>query len=331
MPLSALALFGWCWYTFRKKRNLFKRAKEEMLVSSAARKQSMVENVAVQEANGSTQAVQDVKTHCHFQSQEKQKGNQNLERNCSQLNSTIDDLSMLSGASQATIHTSTPVVQRLKGIRPEPEGEVSRARASLLLAEKPEMELEKEEDPVKGHSDFKQIETESFAQQHSGIVCPKEHGVTNVTEKQNERAPSLSEDEGLVIEVISDATEEIAAIGGGILKKKGLAEPSVTPQNQVQLQKEIDENNSLVVNKKNLGALAKTVEESVSSAHKPSDPSSKCLTERDSGCSTYHPEVGVEAEKDSSRSRAVEKTSLHHPIARKNGKLSRQKTEAFKG
>ncbi|KAB5543288.1 hypothetical protein PHYPO_G00077350 [Pangasianodon hypophthalmus] len=341
VPLSALALLGWCWYTFRKKRSLCERAKEELLVSSAARKQSMVENVAVQEAaaDGSTLAAQDVKTHCHFQSQEKQESDQNLDPNCSQLSSTMDDSSVLSGASQATILTSTPIVRLLKGIRPEPEGEVSRAQASLLLAEKPETDPGEEDDTVKGRSDIKAFEMESFTKQPTGIVCPKEHGVTNVSEKQSERVPSLSEADGLVIEVINGATEEITAIGGGILKRKGHAEPRVTPQSQEQLQKEIDENNSLAVTKTDLDVLTKTVEESVSSPDMPCDPLSTFLAGKDSGCSTCHSEDGLEAEKTSSKSQTVEKTSstvpvsseTHHAIARKNGKVSRQKADASKG
>ncbi|MCJ8742238.1 hypothetical protein PDJAM_G00079760 [Pangasius djambal] len=333
VPLSALALLGWCWYTFRKKRSLCERAKEELLVSSAARKQSMVENVAVQEAaaDGSTLAARDVKTHCHFQSQEKQEGDQNLDSNCSLLSSTMDDSSVLSGASQVTILTSTPIVRLLKGIRPEPEGEVSRAQASLLLAEKPETEPGKEDDAVKGHSDFKAIEMESFTKQPTGIVHPKEHGVTDVSEKQSERVPSLSEADCRVVEVINGATEEITAIGGGILKRKGHAEPRVTPQSQVQLQKEIDENNSLAVTKTDLDGLTKTVEES--------DPLSTFLAGKDSGCSTCYSEDGVEAEKASSKSQAVEKTSstvpvsseTPHAVARKNGKLSGQKADASKG
>lgn len=332
VPLSALALLSWCWYTFRKKRNLCERAKEELLVSSAARKQSMVENVAVKEAavNGNTLAAQDVKTPCHFQPQEKQEGDQNLDRNCSQLSTTMD-------TSQATILTFTPIVRLLKGIRPEPEGEVSRAQAPLILAEKPETELEKEEDIVEGHSDLKAIETESFAQQPTGIVCPKEHGATNMSENQSEGSPSVSEATGPFIEVINGATEEITAIGGGILKRKGPAELKATPQSQVQLQKEIDESNGLAVTKKDLvGALKKTVKESLSSAHKPSDPPSTFPAGKDSGCNS---EDGVEAEKTSSKSQAVEKTSssvsgppeTRHALARKNGKLSRQKADASKG
>lgn len=335
VPLSALALLGWCWYTFRKKRDLYEGSKEQSLVSFVAGKQSMVENVVIQEAaaNESSLAAQDTKTHCHFQSQV-QKGDQNLDGNCSQLSSTVDDSSVSSGASQFTVLTSTPVVQHVKGIRPEPEGQVSRTQAFLLLAEKTETELEKEDDIVKGHSDFKAIETESFVQQPTGIVCPKEHDVTNVSEN-----PSLSEADGLVVEVISGAQEEIAAIGGGILKRKDLVGPSVTPETQVQVQKEIDENNSLAVTKKSLDALTKTVEESVSLAHKPSDPSSTFLTQRDSGCSTCLSEDTVDAEKAPSKSKAVEKTSstvsvsseTHYSIARKNGKLSRQTTDTSKG
>lgn len=327
VPLSALALLSWCWYTFRKTRNLCERAKEELLVPSAARKQSMVDNVAVQEAavNGNTLAAQNVKTQCHFQPQEKQEGDQNLDRNCSPLSTTLD-------TSQATILTSTPIVRLRKGVRPEPEGEVSRAQVPLILAEKPETETEKEEDAFKGHSDLKVVETESFVQQPTGIVCPKEHGATTVSENQSEGGPSLNEANGLVIEVIDGATEEITAVGGGILKRKGHAELKVTPQSQVQLQKEIDENNSLAVTKKDLGALTKTVKESVSSAHKPSDPPSSFPAGKDSA-------DGVEAEKASSKSQAVEKNSssvsgsseIPHALVRKNGKLSRQKADASKG
>ncbi|KAK3521696.1 hypothetical protein QTP70_015571, partial [Hemibagrus guttatus] len=203
-----------------KKRNLCESAREELVVVSAARKQSITESVAIQEtvASGSTLAAQDVKIH--FQSQEKQEGDQNLDHNCSQPSSTMDDLSVLSGASQATILTSTPIVQLQKGIRLEPEGEVSKAQTSLLLTEKPETETNKEDDDVKGHLDIKAIKTESFAQQPTGIVCSKKHGVANMAEKQNERGPSMSEAIGLVVEVISGVTEEITAIGG-ILKRKG--------------------------------------------------------------------------------------------------------------
>lgn len=329
VPLSAVALLGWCWYTFRKKRNPCARVKEDLSDSSAARKQSMVENVTVQEAaaSGSTIAVQDVKTHSHFQSQVKHEDDQNLDRNCSQLSSTMDDLSGLPGSSQATVLTSTPIAQHLKGIRPEPEGEVSRAQASLLLAEKPENEPEKEGDGIKSHLDCKAIETESCAHQPTGIVCSKEHGVTNVSEKQSEQALSLSEVNGLVTEVIDGAAEEITAIGGDILKRKGLVDLRITPLSQVQPQEEMDENDGLAGTKGDLGALSETAKERGPSAHRLSDSSSTFLSGKDSGCSTYHSEYGAEAEK------AVEKTSstvsgssdLHHALARKNGKLSRQK------
>lgn len=334
VPLSALALLGWCWYTFRKKRNRCESHKEELLVSSAP---SMEENIAVGEtsASGSTLAAQDVKTHRYFQLQEKQEGAQILDCQYSQL-STADDSSDVSGPSQATVLTSTPIVQHLKGIRPEPEGEVSIAQASLLLAEKPETEPEKEDDVVKGHLDFKAVETESFAQHPTGIVYPKEHYVTNVSENQNESGPSSSEADGPVVEVIIGATEEITPIGAGILERKGLAEPRVTPQSQVQPQKELGENKSLAVS---LGAPTKTEEESVSSEHKLSDASSTFLTAKDSGCSTCLSDDSVEAEKVSSKSGAVEEASsavpvaleIHHAVARKNGTLSRPKEETSKG
>ncbi|XP_053502179.1 uncharacterized protein akap1a isoform X2 [Ictalurus furcatus] len=339
VPLSALALLGWCWYTFRRKRNPCERAEEGLLCSSAARKQSMAANVAIQEAaaDGSALAAQDVIKHCHFHSQEKQEGGQNLDCNFSQLSSTTDDSSVTSGASQATVLVSTPIVRLLKGIRPEPEGEVSRAQASLLLAEKPEMEPEKQDDTIKGLSDFKVIETEAFAEQPTRIVCPEEHGVTNGSEKRREGGPS--EVDGLAVEVLDGATGEIPAIGGGILKRKSPSEPRVTPQSQVRLRKEIDENNSLAVTKEDLGALTQTAEESVSSAHKPSNPPSAFPAGEDSGCSTWRSEDSVDAEKASSKSRAVEKTSSAVPlssgsryaVARKNEKLSRQKSDASKG
>ncbi|KAM9456064.1 uncharacterized protein akap1a isoform 2-T2 [Clarias gariepinus] len=336
VPLSALALLGWCWYTFRRKSNLQQNTKEELSVSFSARKQSTVENVVEQDTavaeTKTTPEAQDVKTHSHFQSQEKQVEDQNVDLSCSQLCSTMSESSVLSAASTATILTSTPIVRLVKGIRPEPEGEVSRAQASLLLAEKPETELEKEDDSVKGRSDFKEMkETESFAQQPTGIVCPKENGVTSMSEKQSERSPSLSESGGLVVEAINGATEEITAIGGGILKRKGQAEPGVTPQSQVQLQKEIEKNNSL--------AVTETAEESVSAVHTPRDPSSTFPAEEDSGCSTCHSEEGIEAEKAFSKSRAVEKTSSSisvsfktcHATDQKSEKLTRAKADASKG
>lgn len=339
MPLSALALLGWCWYTFRRKRNPCERAEEGLFCSSAARKQSMAVNVAIQEAaaNGSTLAAQDVIKHCHFHSQEKQEGGQNLDCNFSQLSSTTDNSSVTSGASQATVLVSTPIVRLLKGIRPEPEGEVSRAQASLLLAEKPEMEPEKQDDTIKGLSDFKVIESEAFAEQPTRIVCPEEHGVTNGSEKRSEGGPS--EVDGLAVEVLDGATGEIPAIGGGILKRKSHSEPRVTPQSQVRLRKEIDENNSLAVTKEDLGALTQTAEESVSSAHKPSNLPSTFPAGEGSGCSTWRSEDSVDSEKASSKSRAVEKTSSAVPlssgsryaVARKNEKLSRQKSDASKG
>lgn len=331
MPLSALAVLGWCWYTFRKKRNLCENVRDELVVSSAARKQSITESLSIQEvvASGSTLATQDLKTH--FQSQDKQEADLNLDHNCSQPRSTMDESSVLSGASHATILTSTPIVQLQKGIRLEPEGEVSEAQASLLLAEKPETETNKEDDNVKGHSNIKAINMESFAQQPTGIVCSKEHGVANVSEKQNERVPSLSEADGLVVEVISGVTEEITATGG-ILKRKGPMEPRITLQNF-----EVD--NMLAVTKKDLGALTKAVEETVSPAHKLNDPPTTFPAWEDSGCSTWHSEDGVEVEKASGNSQAAEKTSStvslssesHQAIAPKNGKLSRQKADASKG
>lgn len=331
VPLSALALLGWCWYTVRKKRNLCERAEEQFLVSSAARKQSIAENVTIQEA-ASGNAL-DLKTH--FQSQEKLADDQNHDLNSSQPSSTMEDSSVLSATSQTTILTSTPV---LKGIRPEPEGEVSKVQASLLLAEKPETETDKEDENVKGHSDIKAIKTESFAQQPTGIVCPKEHGVTNVSEKQYDSGPCLSEADGLVVEVISGVAEEITAIGG-ILKRKGHVEPRVTPQSQAQLEKTDEVSNILAVTKRDPGALTKTMEESVSSTHKQNDPPTLLPPWEDSGCSMCHSEDGVEAEKASSKSQAVEKMSCnvslssesHQAIAPKNGNLSRQKADTSEG
>lgn len=298
----------------------------------------MAKNITVQEvsANGNTVAAQDVKTHCHFQPQEKQEGDEQVDRNCSQLSSSTDESSVLTGLSCATVLTSTPVVRHLKGIRPEPEGEVSRAQASLLLAEKPETELEKEDDTVKDHLDFKEIERESFAQQPTGIECSKEHDVTNVSDKQRERVPTLSEATNLVVEVINSVTEEIVPIGDGILRSKGLAEPRSAPQSQVKPQG--IESKSLVVTM-NDHALSHTVEESASSVHKPSDTSSTFLTGKDSGCSTCLSEDGIDAEKAASKSQAVEKTysavsvssEIHHTLATKNGNLLRQKTDASKG
>lgn len=330
VPLSALALLGWCWYTFRKKRNLCESVRDELVVSSAARKQSITESLSIQEvvASGSTLAAQDMKTY--FQSQDKQEGDPNLDHNCSQPRSTMDESSVLSGASQAPL-TSTPIVQLQKGIRLEPEGEVSEAQASLLLAEKPETEMNKEDDDIKGHSNIKAINMESFAQQPTGIVCSKEHGVANMSEKQNERVPSLSEVDGLVVEVISGVTEEITATGG-ILKRKGHMEPRVTLQNF-----EVD--NMLAVTKKDIGALTKAVEETVSPAHKLNDPPTTFPAWEDSGCSTWHSEDGVEVEKASGNSQSAEKTSStvslssesHQAVAPKKGKLSRQKADASKG
>ncbi|KAF4082335.1 hypothetical protein AMELA_G00150370 [Ameiurus melas] len=334
VPLSAVALLGWCWYAFRRKRNLCERAEEGLLCSFAARKQSMAANVAIQEAaaTGSALAAQDMITGCRFPSQEKQEGGQNLDCTFSQLGSTTGNSSVTSGASQATVLVSTPIVRLLKGIRPEPEGEVSRAQASLLLAEKPE----KSDDTVKGLLDSKVIETEVFAEQPARIVCVEEPGVSNASEKRCEGGPS--EAHGLAVEVLDGATEEIPAVGGGVLKRKGHSEPRVTPQGQAQLRKELDENNSLAVTKEDLGARIKTAEESVSSAHKPSDPPSTFPAGEDSGCSTCPPEDGVNSEKASSKSRAVEKTSSAVPVssescyavARKNEKLSRQKADASK-
>ncbi|XP_047661087.1 A-kinase anchor protein 1, mitochondrial isoform X2 [Tachysurus fulvidraco] len=328
VPLSALALLGWCWYTVRKKRNLCERAEEQFLVSFAARKQSIAENVTIQEA-ASGNAL-DSKTR--FQSQEKLADDQN--HDSSQPSSTMEDSSVLSPTPQTTILTSTPV---LKGIRPEPEGEVSKVQASLLLAEKPETETDKEDENVKGHSDIKAIKTESFAQQPTGIVCPKEHRVANVSEKQYDSGPCLSEADGLVIEVISGVAEEITAIGG-ILKRKGHVEPRVTPQSQVQLEKTDEVSNILAVTKKDPGALTKTMVESVSSTHKQNDLPTMLPPLEDSGYSMCHSEDGVEAEKASSKSQAVEKTSFnvslssesHQAIAPKNGNLSRQKADTSK-
>lgn len=297
-----------------------------MLVCSPDRWRRVAENITVQEVstNRNTVAEQDVKTHCNFQSQEKQEGNENVDRVCSLQSSSMDESSVLSVFSCTAVLTSTPVVQN--GIRPEPEGEVSRAQAALLLAEKPETEPEKEETAVKGHLDFKEIETESFPQQPTGIVCSQEHNVTNMSDKQSERVPTLSEATSLVVEVIDSVTEEIVPIGGGILKGNGLVE------------KEINENKSLVVTK-NDHTLGHTMEESVTLVHKPSDTSSVLLTGKDSGCSTCLSEDGIEVEKAASKSQAVEKTSstvlisseIHHSIARKNGKPLRQKTDASKG
>ncbi|XP_060752107.1 A-kinase anchor protein 1, mitochondrial isoform X1 [Tachysurus vachellii] len=332
VPLSALALLGWCWYTVRKKRNLCERSEEQVLVSSAARKQSIAENVTIQDA-ASGNAL-DSKTR--FQSQEKLADDQNHDLDSSQPSSTMEDSSVLSANPQTAILTSTPV---LKGIRPEPEGEVSKVQASLLLAEKSETETDKEDENVKGHSDIKAIKTQdSFAQQPTGIVCPKEHGVANVSEKQYDSSPCLSEADGPVVEVISGVAEEITAIGG-ILKRKGHVEPRVTPQSQVQLEKTDEVSNILAVTKKDPGALTKTMEESVSSAYKQNEPPTIFPQWEDSGCSMCHSEDGVEAEKASSKSQAVEKTSCnvslssesHQAIAPRNGNLSRQKADTSKG
>ncbi|XP_046716410.1 A-kinase anchor protein 1, mitochondrial [Silurus meridionalis] len=339
VSLSALALLGWCWYTFRKKRNLCETAEEELFVSSAARKQSMVENTSVHGAamNGSTLAAQDA----NIQTQHKPDADQNLDHHWSQLSSTMDDFSILPGTSEVAILTSTPIKQLVKGIRPEPEGEVSRAQASLLLAEKPETEPEKVDDADEGYSDYKAIETESFAEQPTGIVCPNEHGVTNVSEKRSERSPSLSEADVPVVEVSNGATEEITAVGGGILKRKGHAERRVTPQSQEQpkLQKEIDKSNSSVDTKKDLCALSKTVEENVPLEHSLSDPPPTSPAGEDSGCSTCHSEDGGDAEKTLSKSPAMEKTSTSgsaasescHDLARKNEENPRQKSDTSRG
>ncbi|TSM28214.1 A-kinase anchor protein 1, mitochondrial [Bagarius yarrelli] len=285
VPLSALALLGWCWYTFRKKRA------EKLLVSSTAKNQSMAEKVDVREAAASkgTPETQDVKIHCYFQSQEKPEDDQNLDDNFSQPSSTMEELSVLSGASLATIVTSTP----LKGIRPEPEGEVSKARAFLLLAEKPETETDKMNDKVKSHSDGNEIK-----------------------EPETETGSILCEAECPGVQVIGGATEEIKAI----LKRKGLPEPVATPEVKT----------ILVDTEKDLGALTKTVEKSVSSAHKPIEP----LLEEDSGCSTFHSENGVEAKKTFSESQAVEKTSTvsvsFKAVEPRNEKLSRQNSVGSK-
>ncbi|KAF5902407.1 A-kinase anchor protein 1, mitochondrial-like isoform X1, partial [Clarias magur] len=336
VPLSALALLGWCWYTFRKKNNLQQNTKEGLSVSSAARKQSTVKTVVEQDTavaeSETTPEAQDVKTHCHFQSQEKQVEDQNVDHGCSQLCSTMSESSVLSAASHATILTSTPIVRLVKGVRPEPEGEVARAQASLLLAETPETEPEKEDDSVKGRSDFKEMkETESFSQQPTGIVCPRENGVTTMSEKQRERSPSLSESGGLVVKAINGATEEITAIGGGILKRKGHVEPRVTSQSQVQLQKEIEKNNSL--------AVTKMADESVSSVHTPREKYSTFPAGEDSGCSMWHSEEGVEAERVFSKFQAVEKKSgsvsvsfkTYQATDQKSEKLTSAKADASKG
>lgn len=111
VPVSALALLGWCWFTFRKRR-ISVRVKQE--------------NEAADHLAGNN-------TDVDFRS-EFQKKQEDVPSDSSP--STDQDPRV--GSVRARDGTSTPIVR----LRPEPEGEVSQRDESSSVVEEPEMETE---------------------------------------------------------------------------------------------------------------------------------------------------------------------------------------------
>ncbi|XP_062870400.1 A-kinase anchor protein 1, mitochondrial [Trichomycterus rosablanca] len=233
VPVSALALLGWCWYTLRKRRR-GNRVKEERLKASGVKMHNLKEIFADQEVAANNLLMEkDIKMDFTLEFQEKQEhdsssssspySDQNLDLGCSNV-SSVGELSVVHEHSQGNITTSTPIVR----LRPEPEGEVSQAEESSSVVEKPEMETEDNTTTFKGRSEIKTNEIEPSAQKPAAT------------------------------DVICNATEE-TTVTGVILKVKDQEEPKETLHSQIEFQKDIRKNKSL-----SLSILTKTVDESPS-------------------------------------------------------------------
>ncbi|KAI4887779.1 hypothetical protein NFI96_026244 [Prochilodus magdalenae] len=338
VSLSALALLGWCWYNFRRRRrNLLCQVKEEPTANMQCLMESLVEQEA---ATNRSRSSQDLKPEHHVHPQEKQEQESILSScvssdqnsgpvepsDCSHVSrSALDNLEpVLPGAAPTSTPASSPALRPLKGDRPEPEGEVSEALASALVAEKLETETEKGSIASKdcsdvaageNHPSWPETDADSSVQQPPRTVCPKEHELPSLLENQSEQeVEQLSC--SLVKEAIRAATAEILATGGISLKGKSQEEPGETLLTDIQTAaqglRDISKIESLPLNEgkavsssvpktlqEDYGALTKTVEESVSSVDSLNEQSmspSVFQTGEDSGCSTCHSEDGTGAE-----------------------------------
>lgn len=340
-------------------------------------KEGLVEQKAA--AIGSRPSSLDLKQHCHLHAEEKQgqedssaytDQNLNLEVSvCSPICSSAMD--KLPEISPTLTISSSPTLRLLKGDRPEPEGEISEAQASALLAENLETETEKDSIASKGHPEFADGESNpswpdsdanSLVQQPPKIVWPKEDGLPslpkNQSDKEMERVSSI-----LVKEAIRAATEEVLAAIDAVSKEKGQEELKETLLGDIQCApqglRDISKGKrSFLPVKEGKGAhspvpehlkndvFTETVEESVPSAD---DLNDQCMspsvfhTGEDSGCSTCHSEDGAGAEEASTKGLSEElyppvsaasecKTQeILHDMDQRNEDLPRQKADVSEG
>uniref|UniRef100_A0A3B4E1H8 Tudor domain-containing protein n=1 Tax=Pygocentrus nattereri TaxID=42514 RepID=A0A3B4E1H8_PYGNA len=344
VSLSALALLSWCWYTIRRRRrNLIYQVREDE-TAPIANMQSLKEDLVEQEtATDVGRTSQDLKPYHHLHPLEKQEQevsmssgdsidqNLNLEfSDCPHVSSpALDKLPVLPGASPAIITASSPTLQPLKGDRPEPEGEVSEAQASALVAEKLETETEKDSIASKGHTDivtdeispsWPESDTISSVQQSPMTICSKAHELPSLPDNlSEEEVEQLSY--SLVKEAIRAATEEILATGDISLKRKDQEEPRETLlidiQTDAQGLRDINKIEGLSVKegkavcssvpktpREDYCTLSHTAKGGVSSVDNPSDQSmspSIFQAGEDSGCSTCYSEDGMLAEEATAR------------------------------
>ncbi|XP_035391645.1 A-kinase anchor protein 1, mitochondrial isoform X1 [Electrophorus electricus] len=254
MPLSALALLGWCWYIFKRKRSTGVQVEESGLVfpSAAMGKQGAV-------GCGSSPRAQDRNAG------QLQKGpmdswscSSNSDRSVdpeasdnSSLNRTIDE-SVLSAPLLSDTPTSSLTPRPLKGVRPEPEGGASEARASALLTEKPEAETERDGVISKGLLGL----LDSTVAQTTRTASPTKRRAEVLVPQELEHLPFA-----LDKEVQGDVTEEILMTGDIVLKRKHQEEPSGFPLSEVEtvtqdhLQWDTGKNGILLVSRKELRPL----------------------------------------------------------------------------
>ncbi|XP_066507285.1 RING finger protein 17 isoform X2 [Hoplias malabaricus] len=341
VPLSALALLGWCWYAFRRRRRTLEELllEEESVITPGI--QSLKEGSVDQRSAsiGNKALIQGLNTDCSLHTQKKQEQDSCSSYSDQNLILEVSDCFYVSSSAKLpNAPTSSPAPRPLKGDRPEPEGEVSEAEAAALLAEKPEMETEKDGVASKGHSDFTagetkpscpESDTKTFIQEPPRTVCPKGYELPSLPENPNEKdVERLSY--RLVKEAIRVATEEVLANDDDILKRKDQKEPRETLPCEAQTVAQSPRD----LNKEESSSMEEKLEESVSSVDyltdQPMSPSVFRVGE-DSGCSTCHSEDGIGADEQRSplhveSIRTVSPASeskiqdLYHDPARQNGK-----------
>ncbi|XP_076842784.1 uncharacterized protein akap1a isoform X2 [Brachyhypopomus gauderio] len=316
VPFSALALLGWCWYVFRRKRRACMQVeKDDMATCSLTPSSADVLSLDKQGASVYDTALTPQNRHMshlqqeHGSSSGSCNGDQSLDledSGYSSLNSTIDH-PVLSASSPYGTPISSPSPRLLKGLRPDPEGRVSEIWASVLLAEKPDAETE---DVVS--RGFRASEMDSAIAQTTRTVSFRRRGAERQFLKRLENFPSSTGKD-----VPHTAMEEILVSGDSDLKRNRQQNPCGNPMSEAEivtqdhLEMETSMNGSLLVTSKELhapttlqtghGALSGAVEEQ--ECVQPMSPSA-AEPQEDSGDSARHVGDRAGLEDPSSRGEA---------------------------